>query len=57
MIIAGTWRLCDDGVTRPVVGAKVLAADGPTYRATWDASPEEMRLAVETGVMPEPDAK
>jgi hypothetical protein len=28
----------------------------PTYRATWDASPEEMRLAVETGVMPEPDA-
>ncbi len=28
-----------------------------TYRATWDASPEEMRLAVETGVMPEPDAE
>ena len=25
----------------------------PTYQATWDASPEEMRLAVETGVMPE----
>jgi hypothetical protein len=28
----------------------------PTYRATWDASPEEMRVAVETGVMPDPDA-
>lgn len=25
----------------------------PTYQATWDASPEEMRRAVETGVMPE----
>ena len=28
----------------------------PTYQATWEASPEDMRLAVETGVMPEPDA-
>jgi hypothetical protein len=28
----------------------------PTYQATWDASPEEMRLAVETGVLPDPDA-
>jgi hypothetical protein len=28
----------------------------PTYRAAWDASPEEMRVAVETGIMPEPDA-
>lgn len=28
----------------------------PTYQATWDASPEELRVAVETGVMPEPDA-
>ncbi len=26
-----------------------------TYQATWDASPEEFRLAVETGVLPEPD--
>jgi len=24
-----------------------------TYRATWDASPEEMRTAVETGILPE----
>jgi hypothetical protein len=24
-----------------------------TYQATWDASPEDLRLAVETGVMPE----
>lgn len=29
----------------------------PNYQATWDASPEEMRLAVETGIMPEPDAE
>jgi hypothetical protein len=28
-----------------------------TYQATWDATPEEMRLAVETGVMPEPEAE
>lgn len=29
----------------------------PTYHATWDASPEEMRIAVETGVLPDPDAE
>jgi hypothetical protein len=29
----------------------------PTYQATWEASPEELRLAVETGVMPETDAE
>jgi hypothetical protein len=29
----------------------------PTYQATWDASPEDFRVAVETGVMPEPDAE
>jgi len=28
----------------------------PTYRAAWEASPQQMRIAVETGVMPEPDA-
>ena len=28
----------------------------PSYQATWDANPEEMRVAVETGIMPEPDA-
>jgi hypothetical protein len=28
-----------------------------TYEATWNACPEELRLAVETGVMPEPDAE
>ena len=27
----------------------------PTYQATWDASPEELRIAVETGVLPEPE--
>jgi Protein of unknown function (DUF4058) len=27
----------------------------PTYRATWEACPEEMRAAVETGILPEPD--
>jgi hypothetical protein len=35
----------------------VLVPLEPTYRATWDASPEEMRVAVETGIMPEPDAE
>ena len=29
----------------------------PTYRSTWDACPEVLRLAVETGVIPEPDAE
>ncbi len=28
-----------------------------TYQATWNASPEDYRVAVETGVMPEPDAE
>ncbi len=28
----------------------------PTYRAAWEASPEELRTAVELGVLPEPDA-
>jgi hypothetical protein len=28
----------------------------PTYRTAWDASPEELRAAVERGVMPESDA-
>jgi len=27
-----------------------------TYQDTWKASPEEFQLAIETGVMPEPDA-
>lgn len=29
----------------------------PTYQATWDASPEELRIAVETGVLPEEDVE
>jgi Protein of unknown function (DUF4058) len=28
-----------------------------TYEATWQASPEEMRTTVETGVLPDPDAE
>lgn len=28
-----------------------------TYQATWDASPEEFRVVIETGVLPEPDAE
>lgn len=28
-----------------------------TYRATWEASPKSLRLAVETGIMPEPEAE
>ena len=33
----------------------VLVPLEPTYQATWEASPEDLRTAVETGVMPEPD--
>jgi hypothetical protein len=29
----------------------------PTYQATWDASPDVFKQAVETGVMPNPDAE
>ena len=29
----------------------------PTYRATWDVAPEEFRIAVETGVIPDPDVE
>ncbi len=35
----------------------VLVPLEPTYQATWEASPEELRVAVETGVVPEPDAE
>jgi hypothetical protein len=28
-----------------------------TYPATWVASPEELRMAVETGVVPQPEAE
>lgn len=33
----------------------VLAPLESTYMATWNASPEEFRVAIETGVMPQPD--
>ena len=29
----------------------------PTYQATWDAQPEELRLAVETGVLPDAEVE
>jgi Protein of unknown function (DUF4058) len=29
----------------------------PTYQATWEACPEELRLAVETGIVPAPEAE
>ncbi len=29
----------------------------PTYQSAWDACPRELRLAVETGVIPVPDAE
>lgn len=37
-------------------GVHVRVPLEPTYQSTWQASPEEMRTAVETGVMPEADA-
>jgi hypothetical protein len=36
-------------------GLNVSVPLDPTYKLTWDATPEEMRLAVETGVLPEAD--
>jgi len=38
-------------------GMHILVPLETTYQRTWDTSPEEMRVAVETGVMPEPDAE
>ncbi len=29
----------------------------PTYQVAWDAAPDEFRIAVETGVIPDPDAE
>jgi hypothetical protein len=34
----------------------ILVPLEPTYMATWEALPEELRIAVETGVLPEADA-
>jgi hypothetical protein len=31
MRVVGEWLLCDDGVTRPVIRAKVAGADGQLY--------------------------
>ncbi len=28
MVIAGSWQLCDDGLTRPVLRASIRASDG-----------------------------
>ncbi len=38
-----------------VPGMHVIVPLEPTYLSTWAASPEDMRIAVETGVMPEPE--
>jgi hypothetical protein len=38
-----------------IQGMHILVPLETTYMSTWDASPEEMRIAVETGVMPEQD--
>jgi hypothetical protein len=35
----------------------VMAPLESTYQAAWQASPEELRLAVETGVLPAPEAE
>ena len=38
-------------------GMHILVPLESTYQSTWKATPEEMRIAVETGVIPEPDAE
>ena len=53
------------GVGDPLPSMPLFLFDGinigvpleSTYLSTWQAGPEEMRIAVETGVMPEPDAE
>ena len=31
MLIVGKWLVCDDGITRPIVEAKVSVPDGPEH--------------------------
>jgi len=38
-------------------GMHILVPLESTYLAAWDASPEEMRIAIETGVLPEAEAE
>jgi hypothetical protein len=38
-------------------GVHIPAPLESTYQAAWEAAPEDFRTAVETGVMPEPDAE
>lgn len=37
-------------------GTHILVPLEATYMSTWESSPQEMQIAVETGVMPDPDA-
>ncbi len=53
------------GVGEPLPGMPLFVASelhvkvplDETYQATWGASPEELRVAVETGKTPDPDAE
>lgn len=38
-------------------GLHILVPLEATYRSAWDASPEELRTAVETGILPDADAE
>jgi hypothetical protein len=35
MLISGTWHLCDDGITRPVVRGEIRASDGSWVEARF----------------------
>jgi hypothetical protein len=35
MVLTGLWLVCDDGITRPVIRAKVLGNDGTFYAETF----------------------
>ena len=37
------------------IGRHVKTPLETTYQSTWEAAPQELRTAVETGVLPEPD--
>jgi hypothetical protein len=56
----GTPLFWDDLPAMPLFlanGVHIRVPLEPTYRSAWEASPEEMRTAVETGILPEGDAE
>jgi hypothetical protein len=51
MRIDGSWRLCDDGVVRPVIRGEVLAADGSWIQTPFlvDSAADRTVLSADIG--------